>query len=194
MRAEEQDTPVTPVETENALLLREEGGVETSPVVSLTSLAELPTTEWAEAPAEAPAVPVEHLEQVEQVVSPPRGVASATTVMVPVEPMGAGIANLLTDAVGRVVKVAQGGAGKPGGATRKPKGASPVVTLRQGVRGVVADVGELVQNGAHIVTGLVDCLQQSMRCMGKVIMNPSRRPCQKPQAHNRTAPQASTTA
>ncbi|MEO5349670.1 MAG: hypothetical protein H7836_08500 [Magnetococcus sp. YQC-3] len=194
MSEAKQDTPFSPADASNALLLQGVdadgsgmGLAEDASPVSLTSLAELPATEWAEAPAEE--AEVQHLESVEEVVSPPKATA-ARSVTVHIEPLGAGIANLLTDAVEQVVKVAKKGAGRVGAPVAATSSASG---LREGVRAVVADVGELVQTGANVVTGLVDCLQQSMRCMGRVIMNP-RKPCRKSPSRNETARTASTAA
>ncbi len=164
-------------------------------------------------PMEASAV--QCLESVESII-PPRmteqpavpaddEAAMARSVTVPIVPLGTGIADLLTEAVERVVQVSAAGfAALPMPKTaRKGSGTAPAQeesapstsALRQGVtegvQEVVAGVGEWVQHSARIMAGLADCLRESVGCMGKVIRDPTQGPCRtappQPKA-TRTAP------
>lgn len=100
-----------------------------------------------------------------------------------VEPLGTGIATLVTDTVGLVVKRASSvgrvfshtkRASAP--STTREQSASSPTGLKKGIRRFVSGVGTLAANGANVATGLAGCLRDSFRCMGHVIMHPSEKP------------------
>lgn len=117
------------------------------------------------------------------------------TELVPVEPLGSGIVTMLADAVGQVVDTTAtvrqaassiGSGKKPSQQAQesKPKQKKPLfpalskipsIDLKGGAKSVASGIGEIAQNSANVVTGLVGCLQASFSCMGKVIMNPSKK-------------------
>ncbi|MEO5364045.1 MAG: hypothetical protein H7838_10550 [Magnetococcus sp. DMHC-8] len=145
-------------------------------------------------PGEGVVAEVLQVESVEQIIPPPKVTLSAPvggpggTVTVPIEPLGDGIVNLLADTVGQVVRTARRATGAARVATRN----RPATALRQGVQGGVQEamtgVGTFVQHGADIMTGLFACLRESVYCMGKVIRQPSQRPCrQRPTPHQTAA-------
>lgn len=116
------------------------------------------------------------------------------TVTVHVEPLGVGVANLLTGAVEQVVKVAQGGSRRGTPRTVSPSTAAPRPGLGEGVRSVMAGVESFLQTGANLLSGLAACLQESVDCMGKVIRNPTQKPCSKQPTAQKKGPQTASSA
>ena len=121
--------------------------------------------------------------------------ANSRVCQVPVEPLGAGIVNALADAVDQVVGVAstvrkKTPPKKSPGKKKKPFFSMPPIkppaSVGKGMQRFMSGAGGIAQNGINIVTGLAGCLQESFRCMGKVIMNPSpkARPGQPPPRAN----------
>ncbi|MBF0584053.1 MAG: hypothetical protein HQL80_07440 [Magnetococcales bacterium] len=187
MSAVERENPATqegfvgepPIASEHGV------GSDDSPVVTevaLTAVSGDPATALVAVVTEEEGEGAELHQTAEAVSAPVMGEAAGVQrVDVPVELLGAGVANLLAEAVEQVVKVAQGvvsGGSKPrqGGSTPPPSRASKPVP------GAMAGVEAIFQRGADILSGLAGCLQESVRCMGKVIRNPSRKPCSKPAA------------
>lgn len=113
-------------------------------------------------------------------------------VPVSVEPLALGIVNALDDAVVQIIEtvVSVGKKLKPNKGVEEGSGTSsskkrkpftlpvpriPSTRLKKGFHGFASGVGEIAQNGANVVTGLAGCLQDSFRCMGNIIMNPSQK-------------------
>lgn len=211
MRAAKSDTPSAPEtpagdlpeqtnnETTEATLQPETASV----VVALTAVSDPASTALLPTmPKATETIPPSEMVEpplpstvTEQPTSDPVGAPPPVqTVSVRIEPLGVGVANLLVGAVEQVVKVAQGIS--TGGTPKKvnPSTARPRPQPRQGVPGIMAGVESFFQTGANLLSGLAACLQESVGCMGKVIRNPTQRPCSKPAATQKAAPQAPSRA
>ena len=106
--------------------------------------------------------------------------------LVPIEPLGNGIVHALSDAVGQVVqtalsiqKIITTDKTSTTKKEQKKEQKKPSSGLGRGAQSFVSSMGEITQNGVDIVTGLAGCLQESFRCMGKIIMNPSKKTVRK---------------
>lgn len=138
--------------------------------------------------------------EIERSTEKPETLPTIKIRQVQIEPLGTGIVNALAAAVGQVAMAASTVRKTPAAATKSlPKKKKkpflpspskiPLTGFDKGVKSFVSGAGEIAQNGVNIVTGLIGCLQESFSCMGKIIMNPSKKPSKRSHVAQKNAPQ-----